>query len=155
MRLLGVLLASLLLQPPVHAVDKIRIGIPDFTAQFGSLPLGQKRGFLKEEDLQGEVIRMNATVGLAALAIGEIDYYTVIGPGVAAAIQGVPIKIVACYVPSAPFVCCPSPRAGGSMTVLISSPVVVAVVVAAPRMLARPLRSTSPSRPASCTPARA
>jgi NitT/TauT family transport system substrate-binding protein len=102
-RLFGVLLASLLLHPSVHAADRIRIGIPDFTAQFGSLPLGQKRGFLKEEELQGEVIRMNATVGLAALAIGEIDYYTVIGPGVAAAIQGVPIKVVACYVPSAPF----------------------------------------------------
>ena len=62
------MLASLLLQPSVNAADKIRIGIPDFTAQFGSLPLGQKRGFLKEEDLQSEVIRMNATVGLAALA---------------------------------------------------------------------------------------
>src|SRR5436190_8692313 len=100
-QLLGALLSIFVLHTSVDAADKIRIGIPDFTAQFGSLPLGQKRGFLKEEDLQGEVIRMNATVGLAALAIGEIDYYTVIGPGVAAAIQGVPIKIVACYVPSA------------------------------------------------------
>jgi hypothetical protein len=45
---------------------------------------------------------MNATVGIAALANGEIDYYPGIGPGVAAALQGVPIKVVPCYVPSAP-----------------------------------------------------
>jgi ABC-type nitrate/sulfonate/bicarbonate transport system substrate-binding protein len=102
-RLFGVLLASFLLQPSVQAAEKIRIGIPDFTAQFGSLPLAQKKGFLQEEDLQAEVIRINATVGVAALASGEIDYYPGIGPGVAAAIQGVPIKVVACYVPSAPF----------------------------------------------------
>ena len=102
-KLLGILLASFILQPSVHAADKIRIGIPDFTAQFGSLPLAQKRGFFQEEDLQAEVIRINATVGIAALANGEIDYYPSIGPGVAAALQGVPIKVVACYVPSAPF----------------------------------------------------
>jgi NitT/TauT family transport system substrate-binding protein len=33
---------------------------------------------------------------------GEIDYYTVLGPGAAAAIRGVPVKIVAAYVPVAP-----------------------------------------------------
>jgi len=102
-KLFAVLLAGFLLQTTVHAADKIRIGIPDFTAQFGSLPLAQKRGFFQEEDLQAEVIRINATVGIAALANSEIDYYPGIGPGVAAALQGVPIKVVACYVPSAPF----------------------------------------------------
>jgi ABC-type nitrate/sulfonate/bicarbonate transport system substrate-binding protein len=102
-KLIGVLLVGLFLQPSVHAADKIRIGVPDFTAQFGSLPLAQKKGFLQEEDLQAEVIRINATVGIAALANGEIDYYPGIGPGVAAALQGVPIKVVACYVPGAPF----------------------------------------------------
>lgn len=102
-RLFALLLVSSCLQASVHATDKIRIGVPDFTAQFGSLPLAQKKGFFQEEDLQAEVIRMNATVGVAALASGEIDYYPGIGPGVAAALQGVPIKVVACYVPGAPF----------------------------------------------------
>jgi NitT/TauT family transport system substrate-binding protein len=61
--------------------------------------VGQKRGFLQEEGLQGEFIRLGATVGLATLVTGEIDYYTSIGPGVAAALRGAPVKIVACYVP--------------------------------------------------------
>src|SRR5262245_34074957 len=42
---------------------------------------------------------MGATVGLATLVTGEIDYYTSIGPGVAATLRGAPVKIVACYVP--------------------------------------------------------
>jgi ABC-type nitrate/sulfonate/bicarbonate transport system substrate-binding protein len=87
----------------VFAADKLRIGFPDFVSQFSTLPLAQKKGFLHEEGLQAEVIRINATVGIAALASGEIDYYPGIGPGVAAVLQGVPIKVVACYVPSAPF----------------------------------------------------
>ena len=42
------------------------------------------------------------TVAIAALVSGEIDYYTSIGSGVAATIRGLPVKVVACYVPSAP-----------------------------------------------------
>ena len=88
-----------ILHSSVQAADKIRIGFSELIASYSSLPLGQKRGFLQEEGLQAEFIRMGATVGLATLVTGEIDYYTSIGPGVAAAIQGVPVKIVACYVP--------------------------------------------------------
>src|SRR5574341_1037995 len=97
------LLTIFVLRAPVEAADKIRLGVPDFTAQFSSLPLGQKIGFFQEQGLQAGVIRMNAVVGLTALVSGEIDYYTVISPAIAAAIQGVPIRLVACTVPSAPF----------------------------------------------------
>lgn len=88
-----------ILHSSVQAADKIRIGFSELIASYGSLPLGQKKGFLQEEGLQAEFIRMNSTVGLATLVTGEIDYYTSIGPGVAAAIRGAPVKIVACYVP--------------------------------------------------------
>ena len=94
-----VLLTIVFLQNSAQAADKIRIGFSELIASYSSLPLGQKRGFLQEEGLQAEFIRMNATVGLATLVTGEIDYYTSIGPGVAAAIRGAPVKIVACYVP--------------------------------------------------------
>ncbi len=93
------LLSVCVLHGSVHAADKLRIGFANLIASYVSLPLGQKRGFLQEEGLQAEFIRMNPTVGLATLISGEIDYYAAIGPGVAAAIRGVPVKIVACYVP--------------------------------------------------------
>ena len=92
----------LFLPASVHAVDKIRIGFPDLAAPFVPLAIGDKRGFFQEEGLQGEFIRINPAIAFQALVGGEIDYYTVLGPGVAAAIRGVPVKLVAAYVPVAP-----------------------------------------------------
>jgi NitT/TauT family transport system substrate-binding protein len=94
------LLSGFLLQFSVHAADKIRIGFPAVAANYLSLPLGQKKGFLQEEGLQVELIRMD--VGLTALVSGTIDYYANLGPGVTAALRGIPVKVVACFVPTAP-----------------------------------------------------
>ncbi|HSE88787.1 MAG TPA: ABC transporter substrate-binding protein [Candidatus Binatia bacterium] len=77
----------------------MRIGFDGLIASYSTLSLGQKRGFLQEEGLEAELIRMSSNVGLATLITGEIDYCTAIGSSVAAAIGGAPIKIVACYVP--------------------------------------------------------
>jgi len=97
-----VLLAIFVFQASAHAVDKIRIGVPELNAQFFPLALAEKRGFFREDGLQGEVIRINPTVALAALVSGELDYWTVIGNSVAAAIQGAPLRILTCYVPGSP-----------------------------------------------------
>jgi len=86
----------------LHAADKIRIGFPDLAAPFVPLAIGDKRGFFQEEGIVAEFIRMNPAVALPALVGGEIDYYTVLGPGVAAAIRGVPVKLLAAYVPISP-----------------------------------------------------
>lgn len=96
------LLIGSFLHPSVHAADKIRIGFPDLAAPFVPLAVGDKRGFFQEEGIVAESIRMNPAVALQALVSGEIDYYTVLGPGVAAAIRGVPVKLVAAYVPVSP-----------------------------------------------------
>ena len=84
---------------PAHAADKVRIGFSELIASYSTLPVGQKRGFLQEEGLQAEFIRMGASVALTTLMTGEIDYYTALGPGAAATMRGIPVKIVACYVP--------------------------------------------------------
>jgi ABC-type nitrate/sulfonate/bicarbonate transport system substrate-binding protein len=97
----GLLLAIFLFHSSLEAADKIRVGFPDLAAPFVSLALGQKRGFFHEEGLQPEFIRINPAIAFQAVVGGEIDYYTVIFPGVAAAIRGVPVRIVACYVPGA------------------------------------------------------
>lgn len=95
------LFAILIFQASAHAAEKIRIGFPDLAAPFVPLVVGQQRGFLQEEGLQAELIRMNPTIAFAALVGGEIDYYTVTGPAVAAAIRGVPVRLVGSYVPAA------------------------------------------------------
>jgi ABC-type nitrate/sulfonate/bicarbonate transport system substrate-binding protein len=96
------LLAIFLLYTSAQSADKIRIGVPELNAQFAPLALAEKFGFFKEGGLQGEIIRINPTVALAALVSGELDYWTVIGNTVAAAIQGAPLKVLACYVPGSP-----------------------------------------------------
>ena len=103
-RLFGVLLAIVYLDTSVHAADKIRVGYPAPVGNFLTLPLAQKRGFFKEEGLDAEIIRIRPPASYAALVNGDIDYFTGIGgAAVAAATRGVPIKVVACYVPTVPF----------------------------------------------------
>ena len=95
------LLAIVILETSALAVEKIRVGVPQLNAQFLPLALAEKRGF-HEDGLQAEVIRINPTVALAALVSGELDYWAVIGNSVAAAIQGAPLRVLACYVPGSP-----------------------------------------------------
>src|SRR5947209_10414196 len=99
MKVFWFLLTVLLLGGSAHAADKIKIGVPELNAQYLPLHLAEKRGFFREDVLQGEVIRINPTVALAALVSGELDYWTVIGNSVGAAIQGAPLRVLACYVP--------------------------------------------------------
>src|SRR5262245_5973264 len=77
-------LAFILLDASVHAADKIKIGYPDASATFLSLPLGQKTGSFQKEGIQAELIRIRSTVALTALVSGELDYHSVLGPAVAA-----------------------------------------------------------------------
>ena len=101
-KFLGALLVLFLFPISGQAADKIRIGVPELNAQFLPLALAEKRSFFKEDGLQGEIIRINPTVALAALVSGELDYWTVIGNSVGATIQGAPLRVLACYVPGSP-----------------------------------------------------
>src|SRR4030095_3369151 len=99
-----ILLTIFVLCASADAADKIKVAYPVPAGQFITFPLAQKRGFFKEEGLDAEVIRIRAVTSRVALDHGEIDYYTSIGDSVSAAIGGLQIKIVACYVPAPPFV---------------------------------------------------
>ena len=88
----------------VHAADKIRIAMPADAGHF-TLPLAQKRGFLKEEGIEAELITITGQVANISLASGEIDYYTGFGSAMRAMLQGLlPTRIVVCYRPSPHFV---------------------------------------------------
>ena len=80
-----------LLQTSAQALDKIRIGYPDFNSSTFTLPLAQLRGFFQEEGLQAELIRIRSAVALPALTSGEIDYHTVVSPAIAAAMPTVSV----------------------------------------------------------------
>jgi NitT/TauT family transport system substrate-binding protein len=98
------LLAIFIFQGSVHAVDKIRIGLPADAGHF-TLPLAQKKGFLKEQGFEAELVTITGPVANIALSNGDIDYYTGFGSAVRAMVQGsLPSRIVACFRPSPHFV---------------------------------------------------
>jgi len=82
------------------AADKIRISVSSLDAAFLTPAVAFKRGFFKEEDIDAEVIRMNANVSVTALATGDIDYTTIFGSVVRAAIRGLPVRVVASFLDS-------------------------------------------------------
>ncbi len=86
------------------AADKIRIGVPQQVVHWMVLPLAQKKGFLKEEGFDAEIVRITGPSGRSALVSGEIDYYTTIAFIVQSVIQGLPAKVMAAYVTCPPFV---------------------------------------------------
>ena len=100
-RILYVALGVLVLHASVDAAD-LRFGFPDLAAQFLPLPLAEKRDFLKEQGLRGEFIRIRPAISSAALVSGEIDFDTVLGNGIGAAIRGLPVRVVGCFLPATP-----------------------------------------------------
>jgi NitT/TauT family transport system substrate-binding protein len=100
-RLAFTLIVSMIFVAPAQAADKIRISMTGFAGQFMTFPLAQKRGFLKEEGFEAEVLRIAATACRAALTNGDIDYSTGIGgTAIGGALSGIPIRVVACFVPA-------------------------------------------------------
>lgn len=96
---LPVIAIFFVLATSVGAADKIRIGYPDFNSSTFTMPLAQIKGFFQEEGLQAELIRIRSAVAIPALTSGEIDYHTVVSPALAAALRGIPVKVVACFTP--------------------------------------------------------
>lgn len=63
-----------------------------------TMPLAQKRGFLKEEGVEGGIIRVTGGAASAAMSSGDLEYNT--GMAITGALTGgYPVKVVACFVP--------------------------------------------------------
>ena len=85
---------------PAAAAERVRISVSSLDVAFLTPAVAQKRGFFKEEGIDAEIIRMNANVSITALTTGDIDYTTIFGSVVRAAIRGLPIKVVASFLDS-------------------------------------------------------
>ena len=137
LKILAVLLTILVFHCSVDAADKIRIAIPNLAVQFITMPLAQKRGFLKEEGLEAEIIQMqSATAVMSALVSREIDYSVGIASAVQPAITGLPIRIIACYVP-APFIVLMAQSRFKSVKELKGTTIAVSNFVGPPFFIAR------------------
>jgi len=100
-KIIQALLALFLFQTSVQAADKIRISIANLSGQFMAMPLAHKKGFLKEEGIDAEIIRVTGGASAAALSSGDLDYGT--GMTLGGSMTGLPVKVVACFVPAPVF----------------------------------------------------
>jgi len=96
------LLAICFLHTSIHAADRIRISTPADAAHF-TMHLAQKRGFLKEEGFDAELVIISGPVANVALSNGDTDYFSGFGSALRAILQGLPLRIVACYRPTPHF----------------------------------------------------
>jgi NitT/TauT family transport system substrate-binding protein len=101
-KIIAAFICLLIFQTSVGAADKIRIGIPNLGAQFMTFPLAQKKGFFAEEKLEVEHIRIFGQIAMAALVNGELDYWGAIGFSIRSAIQGLPVRATAGFLPVHP-----------------------------------------------------
>jgi NitT/TauT family transport system substrate-binding protein len=135
-KLLGSLIVVFVLQTSVHAADKIRIGYPVAAGHFITMPLAEKKGFLKENGIDAEIVQIRPLAAVPALGNGEIGYYAGVGPVVTAAIRGAPVRLVATYVPTFPIMLIARPEFK-SVTDLKGKAIGIGVIGSSPHIVTR------------------
>jgi NitT/TauT family transport system substrate-binding protein len=133
--MLTVLLA-LVFFSSAHAADRIRIGYPSAVGHFITMPLAEKKGFLKENGIDAEIVQIRPLAAAPALGNGEIDYYAGVGPMVTAAIRGMPVRLVATYVPTFPIALIAQPEFK-SVTDLKGKVIGIGVIGSSPNIVTR------------------
>src|SRR3990172_11283129 len=83
-----------------EAADKVRLSISSVDVSFLTSGIASKRSFFRDENLDVEIIRMNANVSITALSTGDIDYTMVFASVVRGALRGMPMKVVASFMDS-------------------------------------------------------
>lgn len=93
--LANILLAFLLsLAGKGIAAERFFISIPGPTLSYTHLYYGQEKGFFSQEGLDLQVLVVRGIIGVSSLMSGEIDVTCHAGSGFAAALRGLPVKVI-------------------------------------------------------------
>ncbi|TMA11207.1 MAG: ABC transporter substrate-binding protein [Deltaproteobacteria bacterium] len=76
------------------AAERFFISIPGPTLSFVHLYYGQERGFFTQEGLDLQILVVRGVIGISSLMSGEIDVTCHAGSGFAAALRGLPLRII-------------------------------------------------------------
>ncbi|MBI2087915.1 MAG: ABC transporter substrate-binding protein [Deltaproteobacteria bacterium] len=83
--------------------ENVKIGIPSLTVTMMPLAVAKERGYFQQEGLNVELILMPAALNIKVLLSGGLDYATTIGSAVVAAVRGIDVRVVMCFVDRALF----------------------------------------------------
>ncbi|HEY7165277.1 MAG TPA: ABC transporter substrate-binding protein [Candidatus Binatia bacterium] len=87
----------LFISPRSDALENVRIAYPSMNTSVFSLLIAQKEGYLKEEGLDVQLLSIRGEIAIRTTLAGEVDFFTNAGSALAAAVRGVPVKIVTVF----------------------------------------------------------
>jgi NitT/TauT family transport system substrate-binding protein len=88
---------SLLIGKPVLAVDNFRVAYPSMNTSVFALVIAQKEGYFKEEGIHLELLSIRGEIAIRTTLAGEVDFFTNAGSALAAAVRGVPVRLVTVF----------------------------------------------------------
>jgi len=91
------LMVSLFAVEPSRAVENVRVAYPSMGTSVFCLIIAQKEGYLKEEGLDAQLLSIRGEIAIRTTLAGEVDFFTNAGSALAAAVRGVPVKIVTVF----------------------------------------------------------
>ena len=91
------LIVSLFAVGPAHAIENVRVAYPSISTSVFCLIIAQKEGYLKEEGLDAQLLSIRGEIAIRTTLAGEVDFFTNAGSALAAAVRGVPVKIVTVF----------------------------------------------------------
>jgi len=91
---LGILIILIGVSPTSAQLKKVRFSTTGISISELPFKVAQLRGFYREEGLEVETILIRGAVGMQALLGGSVDYTSASGSTIAAAVRGLPVKLV-------------------------------------------------------------
>jgi ABC-type nitrate/sulfonate/bicarbonate transport system substrate-binding protein len=88
---------SLFAVVPALAIENVRVAYPSMNTSVFSLIIAQKEGYLKEEGLDAQLLSIRGEIAIRTTLAGEVDFFTNAGSALAAAVRGVPVKLVTVF----------------------------------------------------------
>ncbi|TMA12751.1 MAG: ABC transporter substrate-binding protein [Deltaproteobacteria bacterium] len=80
---------------PSLALENVRIAYPSMSSSVLYFLIANKQGYYKEEGLNVEILSIRGEIAIRTALAGEVDFFTNAGSALAAAVRGVPVKIIA------------------------------------------------------------
>ena len=89
---------SLFVVAPSRAVDNLRVACPSMSStSVFSLVIAQKEGYFREEALNVELLSIRGEIAIRTVLAGEVDFFTNAGSALAAAVRGVPVRLLTVF----------------------------------------------------------
>ncbi len=88
---------SIIAVDPSFAVDNLRVAYPSLNTSVFSLIIAQKEGYFKEEGLNVELLSIRGEIAIRTTLSGDVDFFTNAGSALAAAVRGVPVRLITVF----------------------------------------------------------